>query len=72
MRILLVDDSPTMRSIEKNALGAIGDAEFVEAADGLFSGALKAGGNDYVIKPFRPETLLERVKLVLNKLKNDA
>jgi two-component system, chemotaxis family, chemotaxis protein CheY len=35
MRILLVDDSQTMRSIEKTILSRLGEVEFVEAADGM-------------------------------------
>jgi two-component system chemotaxis response regulator CheY len=31
--------------------------------------AIKAGVNNYVIKPFTPEMLTEKVKLVLEKLK---
>jgi two-component system, chemotaxis family, chemotaxis protein CheY len=35
MRILLVDDSRTMRSIEKSILSTLGDVEFIETGDGL-------------------------------------
>jgi two-component system chemotaxis response regulator CheY len=119
IKILLVDDSPTMRSIEKNVLRALGDVEFAEAADGFealialawgrnrfdlvlidwnmpnLSGgellcrirekdqttplvmvttqtekarvvsALKAGANGYLIKPFKPDVLLERARQVM-------
>jgi two-component system chemotaxis response regulator CheY len=35
MKILIVDDSKTMRTIEKSVLAALGDVEIVEAADGM-------------------------------------
>lgn len=121
MKILLVDDSKTMRNIQKKVLEQLGTVEFVEAGDGIealqactahasaggFSfvlvdwnmpnmdghtfvtrvrttdkktplimctteaektrvvDALKAGVNNYVVKPFTPETLLEKVKTTL-------
>jgi len=34
MKVLLVDDSPTMRNIQKNVLAKIGATAIVEAADG--------------------------------------
>jgi DNA-binding response OmpR family regulator len=34
--------------------------------------ALKAGANDYVIKPFKPELLIERVKQVIGQCKAAA
>ncbi|MCC6239415.1 MAG: response regulator [Phycisphaerales bacterium] len=123
MKILLVDDSRTMRNIQKKVLGDLGAVEFSEAGDGLEAltaiastpegfnlimvdwnmpnmdgitlisrirekdkatplimatteaeksrvmEALKAGVNNYVIKPFTPEMLLEKVKTTLEKLK---
>ena len=35
MKILLVDDSKTMRNIQKKVLEGLGSAEFAEAGDGL-------------------------------------
>ncbi len=35
MKILLVDDSRTIRNIQKNALAALGHTDVVEAADGV-------------------------------------
>lgn len=35
MKILLVDDSRTIRNIQKNTLSTIGHSEVLEAADGL-------------------------------------
>jgi two-component system chemotaxis response regulator CheY len=126
MKILLVDDSRTMRNIQKKALEALGAAEFFEAGDGIEAltviasnpagfdfimvdwnmpnmdgitlvrkfretnkttplimatteaektrvlEALKAGVNNYVIKPFTPEMLVEKVKQTLEKLKAAA
>jgi two-component system chemotaxis response regulator CheY len=122
MKILLVDDSKTMRNIQKKILTGLGEVEFSEAGDGLEAltciaatpggfnlilvdwnmpnmdghtlvgkvrekdsktpmimctteaektrvvEAIKVGANNYVIKPFTPETLLERVKQTLSKV----
>ncbi len=35
MRVLLVDDSRTMRNIQKQCLAALGQVEFAEAGDGV-------------------------------------
>ena len=35
MKILLVDDSRTIRNIQKNVLGQLGYSETLEAGDGL-------------------------------------
>jgi two-component system, chemotaxis family, chemotaxis protein CheY len=121
MKVLLTDDSRTMRNIEKNVLKAIGDVEFAEAGDGLEAltaiamhpegfdlmlfdwnmpnldgmtllkrvrekdkttpiimvtteaeksriiEAIKTGVNNYVIKPFTPDALMEGVKQTLDK-----
>lgn len=120
MKILLVDDSRTMRAIEKKILGALpGGADFSEAGDGYEAltivasapgsfdlilidwnmpnmdglslvqklrekdkatplimctteaeksrviDALKAGVNNYVVKPFTPEVLTDKVNQTL-------
>jgi two-component system, chemotaxis family, chemotaxis protein CheY len=120
MKILMVDDSRTMRNIQKNVLKILGDPTCVEAGDGLEAltciaaggafdlmlvdwnmphmdglsfvkrvrekdkttpiimvtteaektriiDAIKAGVNNYVIKPFTPDSLLDRVKQTLAK-----
>jgi two-component system chemotaxis response regulator CheY len=126
MRILLVDDSKTMRNIQKKVLAEMGQVEFFEAGDGVEAlaviaaapgpfqvvlvdwnmpnmdghtlvtriratdkstplimctteaekarviEALKAGVNNYVVKPFTPESLLDRVRQTLTKLKAAA
>jgi two-component system chemotaxis response regulator CheY len=124
MKILLVDDSKTMRNIQKRTLATLPEAQFVEAADGLegiaaMTGAgpngfqlvlvdwnmpnmdgltvvqrvretdkttpmimctteaektrvidaLKAGVNNYVVKPFTAEALTEKVQQTLQKAK---
>jgi two-component system chemotaxis response regulator CheY len=123
MRVLLVDDSRTMRNIQKKVLESLGTSEFAEAGDGLEAltviassptpfdcilvdwnmpnmdgrtliarirekdkatplimvtteaekarviEAIKAGVNNYVVKPFTPESLLEKVKQTLEKRK---
>lgn len=120
MKILLVDDSKTMRNIQKRVLAELGPTEFFEANDGVEAlalvdkdtfdlilvdwnmpnmdgitflrrfraagkktplimvtteveksrilDAIKAGANNYVVKPFTPETLLEKVRLTLSKI----
>ena len=120
MKILLVDDSKTMRSVQKRTLMQMGEIEFIEAGDGIealhviaTSGgfdlglidwnmpnmdgrtlickiretdkktplimctteaekprileALKAGVNNYIVKPFASEVLLEKVQATLKK-----
>lgn len=126
MKLLLVDDSRTMRNIMKKTLESLGAVEFSEASDGVEalkviaatpSGfnlvvidwnmpnmdgitlihkireqdkktplmmvtteaeksrvmeAIKAGVNNYAVKPFTPEILLEKVQQTLNKAKTAA
>jgi two-component system chemotaxis response regulator CheY len=126
MKVLLVDDSKTMRNIQKKVLEGLGGAEFTEAGDGVEAlaaiaanpagfnimlvdwnmpnmdgltlvtkirendkktpvimvtteaektrvvDAIKAGVNNYVIKPFTPPQLLEKVTATLEKLKAAA
>lgn len=120
MKILLVDDSRTIRNIQKNVLGQLGHKEIAEAADGVEAlkaiaeskpdlvlidwnmpnmdgitlvrkiretdkalplimctteaeksrviEAIKAGVNNYVVKPFTAETLAEKINTTLAKL----
>lgn len=119
MKIMLVDDSKTMRSIQKSVLGQLGYTEIEEACDGQdalskvgafqpdlllvdwnmpnmdgitfvkhFRGtnkttpiimvtteseksrvieAIKAGVNNYVVKPFTPDALSQRITETLSK-----
>ena len=121
MNILLVDDSKTMRNIQKKILEGLGAVTFTEAADGLEAlkalgaapagfglvlidwnmpnmdgitlvariratdrktplimvtteaekgrvlEAIKAGVNNYALKPFTPDALLEKVKQTLGR-----
>ena len=121
MKCLLVDDSKTMRSIQKKVLAALPGVEFYEAGDGVEAltiisataggfglmivdwnmpnmdgitlvrkvretdkktplvmatteaektrviEAIKAGVNNYVMKPFTPEALLEKITQTLAK-----
>ena len=119
MKVLLVDDSKTMRNIQKSILTQLGVTEIEEACDGLDalskvagfgpdlilldwnmpnmdgltfikeyrSGgaktpvimvttegekarvieAIKPGVNNYVIKPFTPEVLSQRIKETLTR-----
>lgn len=122
MKILLVDDSKTIRNIQKKTLEQLGGVEFLEAVDGMEAltvmastadihlmivdwnmpnmdgytfvcrarekdkitpiimctteaeksriiTALKAGVNNYIVKPFTPEILLEKVNQTLAKAK---
>jgi two-component system, chemotaxis family, chemotaxis protein CheY len=127
MKILLVDDSRTMRNIQKKVLGQmLPGSEFGEAGDGCEAldvisktpggfdlalvdwnmpnmdgltlvhkiratdrktllvmvttesektrvlDAIKAGVNNYVIKPFTPETLTEKVRVTIERVKAAA
>ena len=119
MKVLLVDDSKTIRNIQKKALASIGITEVMEASDGLEAlaciaaqrpdlvlldwnmpnmdgitlvrkvresdkalpmimvsteaeksrvvQALKAGVNNYVVKPFTAETLAEKINQTMAK-----
>jgi two-component system chemotaxis response regulator CheY len=122
MKVLLVDDSRTMRSIQQKVLSATAGTEFAEASDGVEAlaviaakgkfdliivdwnmpnmdgitlvkkiretdkttplimatteaekarvlDAIRAGVNNYVVKPFTPEALLEKVTQTLAKAK---
>jgi len=126
MKILLVDDSRTMRNIQKNVLRVLEAPSFTEAGDGVEAltavatetagfdimlvdwnmpnmdgltfvrsvrqtdkltpiimvtteaeksriiDAIKSGANNYVVKPFTPDALLERVRQTLAKRKGAA
>jgi two-component system chemotaxis response regulator CheY len=125
MNIMLVDDSRTMRNIQKNVLKTLGEHTIAEAGDGVEAlthiaaggkydiilvdwnmpnmdglsfvkrvrekdkatpivmvtteaektrivDAIKAGVNNYVIKPFTPDSLLERIKQTLEKARAAA
>jgi two-component system chemotaxis response regulator CheY len=121
MKFLLVDDSKTMRNIQRKVLSSLEGATFAEAADGVEAlaviaagqgpfcavivdwnmpnmdgitlvkkiretdkttplimattesekarvlDAIRAGVNNYVVKPFTPESLLEKVNQTLAK-----
>ncbi|QNN21224.1 response regulator [Planctomycetales bacterium ZRK34] len=119
MKVLLVDDSRTMRNIQKNCLTQIGFTDIIEACDGLDAlskaqasppdlilldwnmpnmdgltflktfrktnpstpvimvtteaektrviEAIKAGVNNYVVKPFMPDALSARIDETLKK-----
>lgn len=120
MKILLVDDSRTIRNIQKNTLKSLGYVDILEASDGLEAldflskerpglilmdwnmpnmdgislikkvretdkalpiimvtteaeksrviEAVKAGVNNYVVKPFTADTLAEKIKQTLSKV----
>ena len=120
MKIMLVDDSKTMRNIQKSILAQLGHTDLMEACDGLDAlskvgafepdlllvdwnmpnmdgltfvqqfrqretntpiimvtteaeksrviEAIKAGVNNYVVKPFTPESLGSRIKETLARV----
>ena len=120
MKILLVDDSRTIRNIQKNTLKTLGHEDIAEAADGLEAlsflantrpelmlvdwnmpnmdgitlikkvretdktlpiimvtteaeksrviEAVKAGVNNYVVKPFTAETLADKINQTMAKV----
>jgi len=124
MKILLVDDSKTMRNIQKGILSQMGYTEIEEATDGLDAlskvggftpdlilldwnmpnmdgltfakeyrckgnktpiimvtteaekarviEAIKAGVNNYVVKPFTPDILGQRIEETMSKAKADV
>jgi len=126
MKCLLVDDSRTMRNIQKKVLGSMPGLEFAEAGDGIEAlsvisatpsgfdfmivdwnmpnmdgitlikkvretdkktllimatteaeksrvlDAIRAGVNNYVVKPFTPISLMEKVTATLAKAKAAA
>jgi two-component system chemotaxis response regulator CheY len=121
MKFLLIDDSKTMRNIQRKVLSSLPGAEFAEAGDGVEAltviaatpggfdvmivdwnmpnmdgitlvkkvretdkktllimatteaekarvlDAIRAGINNYVVKPFTPESLLDKVSQTLAK-----
>ncbi len=120
MKILLVDDSRTIRNIQKNVLKQLGHEDIAEAGDGVEAlasvaegrpdlmlvdwnmpdmdaitlvrrvretdksmpiimctteaektrviEAIKAGVNDYVVKPFTAESLSEKIERTMAKI----
>jgi len=120
MKVLLVDDSRTIRNIQKNVLSQLGHTEIAEAGDGLEAlqrleeglpdlvlidwnmpkmdgitlvrkiretnktlplimctteaqkerviEAIKAGVNNYVVKPFNVESLAEKIEQTMAKV----
>lgn len=124
MRILLVDDSRTIRNIQKSVLKQIGHEEVAEAGDGIEAlaqigvqrpdlmlvdwnmpnmdgitlvrkvresdkslpmimctteaekarvlEAVKAGVNNYIVKPFTAESLSEKIKQTMAKILSAA
>ncbi len=124
MRILIIDDSKTMRNIEKNTLAQLGHTDIQEAGDGqdalskvdafnpdlilvdwnmpVMDGitfvknyrakgrttpiimvtteaektrvveAIKAGVNNYVVKPFTPESLSQKVNETIARIAKAA
>jgi len=124
MNILLVDDSRTIRNIQKNTLKTLGHEDITEAADGIEAlaciakqrpelmlvdwnmpnmdgislikkvretdktlpiimvtteaeksrvlQAVKAGVNNYVVKPFTAETLAEKINQTMAKFATAA
>ncbi|MBN1344761.1 MAG: response regulator [Phycisphaerae bacterium] len=124
MKIMLVDDSRTIRNIQKNVLARLGHTDILEAGDGLEAlqllqkdqpdlilidwnmpnmdgitlvreirsnntdlplimctteaeksrvlEALKAGVNNYIVKPFSTETLADKIQQTMEKMQAKA
>jgi two-component system chemotaxis response regulator CheY len=124
MKILLVDDSRTIRNIQKNVLARLGHTDIMEAGDGVEAlqqvqkdrpdlalidwnmpnmdgitlvreirardkelplimctteaeksrvlEAIKAGVNNYIVKPFTTETLAEKIQQTMDKAQAKA
>ena len=124
MKVLLVDDSRTIRNIQKNVLAQMGYTDILEAGDGVEAlellesetpdlvlvdwnmpnmdgltlvgrirqkdatlplimvtteaekgrviEAIKAGVNNYLVKPFTGEVLSAKIQQTLNKAKSSA
>lgn len=67
MKILLVDDSTTMRRIQKNTLEKLGHTDVVEAGDGAEAiKALAAGGFELVLMDWNMPNMtgIEALKLI--------
>ena len=72
MKILLVDDSNTMRRIERITLEKMGWSLPVnmvtsESEKSRIMEALQSGAASYVVKPFQAETLQDKINSVLGK-----
>ncbi len=124
MKVMLVDDSRTIRNIQKNVLAQIGHTDIMEAGDGIEAlkllekdtpdlmlvdwnmpnmdgitlirkvretnkktpiimctteaqkdrviEAIKAGVNNYVVKPFNVESLSEKIDQTMSKLQTSG
>lgn len=124
MKILLVDDSRTIRNIQKNILSQLGQTDYLEASDGVEAlamlgkerpdlmlvdwnmpnmdgitlvrnvrqkdkalpiimvtteaektrviEAIKAGVNNYIVKPFTVETFRDKIEQTMAQLANAA
>jgi DNA-binding response OmpR family regulator len=64
MNVLIVDDSSAMRKIITAALGKT-YLRGSEGTMGKLESALDEGVDEYVVKPFTPETLDRKIKKVL-------
>ena len=77
-KIMLVDDAAFMRMTIKNTLTKAGYTELVEAGDGqqavetydkehpdLVVEAIRLGAMDFIVKPFKPDRILQTVQKIL-------
>ena len=74
-KIMLVDDAAFMRMTIKNVLTKMGYTNLLEAADGaqavemgqeaMVVQAIKEGAMDFIVKPFKPDRILQTVTKIL-------
>lgn len=68
MRVLVVDDQLSIRSLVRSGLKELGIMLTGRADRELVQRAVQFGVNDYLVKPFTVATLREKIKAVFSAL----